>query len=81
MRREVVASLEGARVVVTDNSCELGEYNFSLNCWKTVQKESWPLSREQASRWLQGWNRLDAFKARMLLLSDQNLHNTRMDLN
>ena len=73
MRHEIVASLEGARVVVTDSICALEEYNFVLNCWKTIRQERWPLSKEQVSQWLHGWNEIDASQARMLLLCpDQN---------
>jgi hypothetical protein len=33
MRQEVIASLEGARIVISEGVCELGEYDFERNCW------------------------------------------------
>ena len=68
MRQEIVASLEGARVVIADGICELGEYDFERNCWNTVQQQPWPLSREEAARWLDGWNKVDGFEALNLLV-------------
>jgi hypothetical protein len=71
MRRKVVASLEDARVVITEDFCQLDEYDFDTNCWNDKERYPWPLSREQAQRWLQGWNSVDSFKARNLLIRSE----------
>ncbi len=68
MRQEVIASLEGARIVINDGTCELDEYDFAINCWNLKEQHAWPLSREQATRWLRGWNSADGFKALNLLV-------------
>jgi hypothetical protein len=47
MRQEVIASLEGARIVISDGTCQLDEYNFEVNCWNLKEQFAWPLSREQ----------------------------------
>ena len=68
MRQEVVASLEGARIVISEGTCQLDEYDFKANCWEPKQQHPWPLSKELAQRWLNGWNRVDGFKALNLLV-------------
>jgi len=68
MRQEIIASLEGARIVISDGTCQLDEYNFEVNCWNLKEQHAWPLSREQATQWLHGWNRVDGFKALNLLV-------------
>jgi len=68
MRQEVIASLEGARVVIAEGVCQLDEYDFERNCWNKLQQESWPLSKAQAAQWLHGWNKVDGFKALNLLI-------------
>lgn len=67
MQTEVVASLEGMRVVITSAICELCEYNFAENGWATLEARRWPLQQEIAERWLNGWNAVDRFKALNLL--------------
>jgi hypothetical protein len=63
MSRQVVASLEGMRVVVNDGACELHEYNFVTDCWVPKARSQWPMEREEADTWLDGWNAVDRFAA------------------
>ena len=63
MTKQVVASLEGMRVVVIDGWCELHEYNFVTGCWMPKSRTQWPMEREEANRWLNGWNEVDRFSA------------------
>jgi len=65
----VTASLEGMKIVVTPNECKLCEYNFEENSWRERETSDWPLSRDHAERWLQGWNRVDHFAAFKCLVS------------
>lgn len=68
MGTEIVASLEGMKVVVTTLcECELHEYNFVENAWNKVEETKWPLSCALAAKWLEGWNAVDRFKAFSLL--------------
>lgn len=69
VRQEVVASLEGARIVIRDSVCFLDQYHYGANCWKSMEQRPWPLSQSQADRWLEGWNRVDRFEAFNLLVS------------
>ncbi|HWX55543.1 MAG TPA: hypothetical protein VN176_13210 [Verrucomicrobiae bacterium] len=71
MKHEVIASLEGARIVISDGTCQLDEYDFAVNRWNPKEQQPWPLSKEQATRWLHGWNRVDGFKAFHLLVRPQ----------
>ncbi len=64
---QVVASLEGMKVVVRDSHCELHEYNFEANCWSEIERLPWPIARAQADRWLATWNLVDQFAARSIL--------------
>jgi hypothetical protein len=57
--REIVASLEGMRVVVVDNRCELHEYNFETDSWSEVDNGAFPMSRSHAERWVHDWNPVD----------------------
>jgi hypothetical protein len=52
MSEQVVASLEGMRVVVNDGWCELHEYNFVANCWVPKARRQWPMERDEAEN---GW--------------------------
>ena len=63
MSRQVVASLEGMRVVVNDGWCDLQEYNFVTDCWVPKARAWWPMVREEAETWLDGWNAYDRFTA------------------
>ena len=45
MRHEVIASLEGARIVISDGTCQLDDYNFEVNSWNLKEQHTWPLSR------------------------------------
>jgi hypothetical protein len=65
--KEVVASLEGMRITVDGGNCQLFEYDFKLNCWANLESAPLPLSEQQISRWLAGWNAFDRFKAANLL--------------
>jgi hypothetical protein len=65
---EVIASLEGMKVVVRSGRCELHEYNFEVNTWSLVESSSYPLSTADSARWLTGWNKIDGQEARYLLL-------------
>lgn len=67
-RIEIVASLEGARVVIEGWRCELDEYDFSGNFWQNLETAELPLSTVDADRWLRGWNPVDRLKARALLI-------------
>ena len=69
--QEVVASLEGARVVISGGICRLDEYDYAANAWNPKESHPWPLPRERATRWLQGWNRVDKFKALNMLVEPQ----------
>jgi hypothetical protein len=60
---QVVASLEGMKVVVRDSHCELHEYNFETNSWSELERLPWPLATAQAKRWLKDWNSVDALAA------------------
>ena len=68
MLQEVIASLERARITIQDGACQLDEYNFESNSWHVKELHSWPLTGEDADRWLTGWTRYDHFKARNLLI-------------
>jgi hypothetical protein len=60
---EVIASLEGMKIMVTSSVCTLHEYDFVANMWLDVDSISWPLTRTQAESWLEGWNQVDHFTA------------------
>jgi len=64
---EVVASLEGMKVVAMRETCKLLEYNFDDNCWYEVDRSARPMSLSQAESWLQGWNDVDRHVALGLL--------------
>lgn len=66
--RQVVASLEGMRILITDDGCELHEYDFSLNSWKPKMNALWPLSKQEAEARLQGWNKIDRSTAMNMLV-------------
>ena len=67
-RQQVEASLEGMRIVIDEGICRLDEYDYHGNFWQPKDVGVWPLSRMQAECWLQGWNRVDGFKALNLLV-------------
>lgn len=60
---EIVASLEGMRVLIADGHCELHEYDFERNQWREINSHPYPLTREQAEIWLTGWNTADRLSA------------------
>jgi hypothetical protein len=60
---EVIAPLEGMKIMVTSGTCTLHEYDFVANVWGDVDSMPWPLTRTQAEIWLEGWNRVDHFTA------------------
>ena len=62
-QRIITASLEGMRVLVDEEQCELQEYNFGVNRWFSKDTSPWPLPRERADEWLRGWNNVDRFAA------------------
>lgn len=66
---EVVASLEGMKVVTTGAHCELYEYNFEDNKWRQIDSRPWPVPRDQAEAWLKGWNSVDRFTALSRLIA------------
>ena len=61
--QQVVGSLEGMRVVVSDGWCELDEYDFTADFWVAKARSRWPMERTEAEGWLQGWNAVDRFAA------------------
>jgi hypothetical protein len=69
-RTEVVASLEGMKVVVKSENCELHEYNFEENCWNEVDRSARPMRSTQAEMWVEGWNVVDR-QAALALLTNQ----------
>jgi hypothetical protein len=64
---QIVASLEGMKVVVRENHCELHEYNFETNSWSEIERLPWPIARAEADRWLTNWNSVDQLAARSIL--------------
>lgn len=66
-RKTVVASLEGARVVVDQKYYALEWYNFEDDSWVPREKSEFPLPRETAESWLQGWNAVDRLAVLNLL--------------
>ena len=67
MSIEVVASLEGMRIVVGGGWCQLDMYDFERNAWTPVTRSRWPLSPQEAEEWLTGWNEVDHVTAINLL--------------
>jgi hypothetical protein len=65
--REVLASLEGMKIVALENQCELHEFNFEQNCWQPLETHVRPMPERAAEEWLRGWNHVDRFEALMLL--------------
>jgi len=63
MSGQVIASLEGVRVVVREGWFELHEYNFGIDRWVPKARNQWPMEREEADSWLHGWNAVDRFSA------------------
>jgi len=63
MSKQVIASLEGMRIVVDDGWCELHEYDFSQDHWVPKDRHKWPLALDEAKEWVKGWNALDRFAA------------------
>lgn len=68
-RKEIIASLEGARIVVEDQTCFRDEYDFVANQWFNEEVADWPLIRIAALKWVHGWNQLDAFVAIQALVA------------
>lgn len=66
---QVVASLEGMKVVVRDSGCELHEYNFDTNSWSEIESLPWPITLVEAERWLRNWNPVDQLAALLILTS------------
>lgn len=64
---QIVASLEGERVVVSGGICRIDEYHFKLDRWEPMDCSLWPMAKSAAERWLAGWNRIDRFAALCLL--------------
>jgi hypothetical protein len=67
---EVVASLEGMKIVLKSQRCELHEYNFEENCWHELDRSARPMRASEAEMWVAGWNDLDR-QAALRLLSDE----------
>ncbi len=65
---EVVASLEGMKIIARADSCELYLYNFAENAWHQIEDSPRPLTAEKAKRWLNGWNRVDFHAAHRCLV-------------
>jgi hypothetical protein len=61
--KTITASLEGARILVDENICQLQEYNFAKDHWYLKDEAAWPLARARAEQWLTGWNHMDRFAA------------------
>lgn len=66
-KKEIVASLEGMKIVALSDCCELHEYNFVENAWRKVANSARPMERETAESWLSGWNAVDRVEALTLL--------------
>lgn len=69
--REVVASLEGARVRIKARTCFLDNYNHKYDRWEPRDSALRPLDRQTAAAWLDGWNSADRFAAFNLLVEPQ----------
>jgi len=67
-RKTVVASLEGARVVVDENYYALEWYDFENACWILREKSEVRLSQERTESWVEHWNASDRFAALNLLI-------------
>lgn len=67
---EVVASLEGMKIVAYSDRCELHEYDFEENTWREVSNSARPMTRENAESWLSGWNAPDHRAALALLTTE-----------
>ena len=65
---EVIASLEGMKVVVDEKQCVLQEFDFDVNFWRPVETSARPMSRSEAEKWLAGWNSVDRWTALNLLI-------------
>jgi hypothetical protein len=63
----ITASLEGARILIDKERCELQEYDFAANRWLHRESAEWPLPRDRADEWLTGWNCVDRFAAMNIL--------------
>ena len=74
--REIVASLEGMKVVVANNQCELYEYNFETDLWSEIENTSFPMPRSHAERWVRDWNPVDRFAAVSALVGSTSLDNS-----
>jgi hypothetical protein len=59
----ITASLEGMRVLVDRKRCELHEYDFQANRWRSKKDAPWPRPRPLADQCLTGWNNVDRFAA------------------
>jgi hypothetical protein len=70
-RKEIIASLEGARIFVENGICYQDEYDFSANQWCNRDTADWPMTRTAASDWVHGWNQFDAFAAIQVLITAQ----------
>ncbi|MGH9344406.1 MAG: hypothetical protein ACRD19_11680 [Terriglobia bacterium] len=66
---EVIASLEGMKVAAHAQSSALYEYDFDENAWHEIDASSRPMSTDDASRWVQGWNPVDRLAALAVLTS------------
>ena len=65
-REEVVASLEGMRVVVENKVCVLETYDFVQGRYREIARHGWPVDPASAETWLSGWNAVDRFDARRI---------------
>lgn len=61
--QQVIASLEGMRILVSDGWCELDEYDFTADLWVLKARSQWPMGRTEAETWLKGWNAVDRLAA------------------
>ena len=75
LKDEIVASLEGMKVVVTPDHCELHEYHFEENAWHEVAMSPRPIPADEAELWLAGWNTVDRSSAFVLLTSPEPTSN------
>ncbi len=69
---EVVASLEGMKIIAKERTCELHLYDFEVNSWQLVEINSRPMPRASAEQWVNGWNRIDRFAALTLLIQPES---------
>lgn len=72
IHQEVIASLEGMKVVAAERARELHVYDFEVNSWHLVERESRPMARQDAEQWVNRWNSVDRSAALNLLMQSDS---------